>query len=72
MPSSHIEEFVTVRDAISDLSYLESGEGTNHSEYIYPSQSNYQKKLRRNNKILYNHIASNHSELALKIVFNTS
>lgn len=66
LPSSHIEEFVTVRDAISDLSYLESGEGTNHSEYIYPSQSNYQKKLRRNNKILYNHIASNHSELALK------
>ena len=55
---------VTVRDAISDLAYLESGEGSVESEYISPAQSAYQKKLR--GKKLYNHIATNHSPIALE------
>lgn len=55
---------VTVRDAISDLAYLESGEGSVESEYINPAQSAYQKKLR--GKKLYNHIATNHSPIALE------
>ena len=55
---------VTVRDAISDLAYLESGEGSFESEYINPATSLYQKKLR--GKKLYNHIATNHSKVALE------
>lgn len=57
-------KLTTVRDAISDLAYLNSGEGLIESEYINKSQSKYQKKLR--GKKVYNHFATNHSEIALK------
>jgi len=55
---------VTVRDAISDLAYLNSGEGEFEADYINDAQSSYQKKLR--GKKLYNHMATNHSKLALE------
>lgn len=55
---------VTVRDAISDLAYLNSGEGDFEADYINDAQSSYQKKLR--GKKLYNHMATNHSKLALE------
>lgn len=53
----------TVRDAISDLSYLNSGEGENESDYLNLPETDYQKKLR--GKKLYNHFATSHSEIAL-------
>ncbi len=56
----------TVRDAISDLTYLESGEGCDVSDYKNPPQSDYQKKLRKGSEKLYNHKATNHSEFALQ------
>ena len=56
---------VTVKDAISDLHYLESGEGAMVSEYSRKPQSEYQKKMRKNANRLYNHIATSHSEIAL-------
>lgn len=55
---------VTVRDAISDLAYLESGEGVFECEYKNAPESSYQKKLR--GKKLYNHMATNHSKVALE------
>lgn len=58
------EKIVTVRDAISDLAYLNSGEGDNISDYKNAPETSYQKKLR--GKILYNHYATNHSNLALE------
>ncbi|MGD1818344.1 MAG: DNA (cytosine-5-)-methyltransferase [Pleomorphochaeta sp.] len=57
---------VTVKDAISDLAYLNSGEGSVISEYICDPKSDYQKLLRTDSTQLFNHIATNHSELALK------
>ncbi|WP_369715262.1 DNA cytosine methyltransferase [Leptotrichia sp. HSP-536] len=54
-----------VHDAISDLNYLNSGEGSDVSEYLIKSSSNYQKEMRKNSKKLYNHIATNHSEIAI-------
>lgn len=57
---------VTTRDAISDLAYLESGEGEDDSAYVMEPQSEYQKVMRRNCQILYNHKATNHSKAALK------
>lgn len=57
------DKIVTVRDAISDLAYLNSGEGDFESDYKLPSSSSYQKKLRK--KKLYNHMATNHSKVAL-------
>ena len=55
---------VTVREAISDLAYLASGEGVFESDYIHEPLSAYQKQLR--GKKLYNHIATNHSAFALE------
>lgn len=55
---------VTVRDAISDLAYLNSGEGEFCSSYKMNSKSIYQKKLR--GKRLYNHKATNHTKIALQ------
>lgn len=56
---------VTVRDAISDLAYLNSGEGSFESEYRVAPQSDYQEMMRKNSLVLYNHQASNHSPVAL-------
>ncbi len=57
---------VTIWDAISDLAYLNSGEGSEEQEYRIPSQSSYQELLRNGSKTLFNHIATNHSSLALE------
>lgn len=57
---------VSIWDAISDLSYLDSGEGVEEQKYTKPIQSEYQKLLRGNSTILYNHVATKHSPLALE------
>lgn len=57
---------VTIWDAISDLAYLESGEGTYEQEYKNAPESDYQKILRGNSKVLYNHAVTKHSPLALE------
>lgn len=59
-----IEKFTTVKDAISDLAYLESGEGQILSNYINSPQSEYQKMLR--GKCLQYHKASQHSKVAIE------
>lgn len=57
---------VTVREAISDLAYLNSGEGAISSPYVTDADSKYEKAMRKGSKLLWNHIATNHSKLALK------
>ncbi len=64
LPSNYLQK-VTVADAISDLSYLSSGEGSDESEYITKPQSKYQKLMRNNSSALFNHKATNHSKTAL-------
>lgn len=66
MPDEIVKNKVTVRDAISDLAYLNSGEGYFESEYLYPAKTEYQIIQRYNSKKIYNHIATNHSDFALK------
>ena len=56
----------TVRDAISDLNYFESGEGNDVLDYKNPAFTEYQKLLRKNSEKLYNHKATNHSAFALE------
>ena len=58
------KNIVTVRDAISDLDYLQSGEGVFECCYKNPPKSKYQKKLR--GKKLYNHTVTNHSKTTLE------
>lgn len=57
---------VTIWDAISDLAYLESGEGSEEQEYKYPAESDYEKMLRLGSSTLFNHVATKHSPLALE------
>lgn len=64
LPKGNGENIVTVRDAISDLSYVNSGEGVLEADYINDSQSDYQRLMRREK--VHNHVATNHSPLALK------
>lgn len=58
-------KIVTVWDAISDLAYLNSGEGEFESDYKINAQSEYQREARKNSTKLYNHIATNHSKIAV-------
>ena len=65
MPNK-VNKKTTIWDAISDLSYLKSGEGTEVAEYIKSANSDYQKMMRMGSEKIYNHIATNHSKIALE------
>lgn len=61
-----IHEKVTIWDAISDLCYLESGEGMESATYKFPFKTSYQKLMRLDSDKLFNHKATKHSNLALE------
>ena len=63
---NQVEDRVNVWDAISDLAFLESGEGLNEQEYIIEASSNYQRRLRGKSNKLYNHVATKHSPIAIE------
>lgn len=57
---------VTIWDAISDLAFLESGEGYEEQQYRVAPQSKYQELLRRDQSTLYNHVATKHAPIAMQ------
>ena len=61
----NIPEKVTIKDAIGDLNYLESGEGAFEVKYRYNPVSQYQIARRKNAETLYNHIGPKHNDIAL-------
>ena len=66
LPTPTISKYITVRDAIEDLAYLESGEGAFKQEYMTKPKSKYQIDIRRGSQFLYNHKASNHKKIAIE------
>lgn len=56
----------TVRDAIYDLPFIESGQGEEESTYDKQPTTDLQKDLRGKCKVLHNHVATNHSPVALR------
>ena len=56
---------VSVWEAISDLNFLESGEGEFMQEYKVAPLSSYQARLREGSTVLYNHQATSHSAEAI-------
>lgn len=66
LPKPTSKKIVTVRDAISDLAYLNSGEGFLEQEYSTETNSEYQNLMRKGAKKLYNHKASNHAKIAIE------
>ena len=55
----------TIYDAISDLNYLESGEGTFCQDYRLEPLTEYQRQRRTNSTMLYNHVATKHNATAI-------
>lgn len=56
----NLNKFVTVRDAISDLPHIQSGEGKSLVEFESKSTNDFLKKIRKSNdRILRDHIARN-------------
>lgn len=66
LPKSTVKKATTVRDAIEDLAYLESGEGCFEQEYLISVTKKYQKLMRNGSKKLYNHQASKHKQIAIE------
>ncbi|MCR8747253.1 DNA cytosine methyltransferase [Romboutsia lituseburensis] len=60
----NIPDRVTLEEAISDLNYLEIGEGEQVQEYRTEANSQYQNE-RRTTNLLHNHVAPKHNEIAL-------
>lgn len=65
LPKPVVQKYTTVRDAIEDLSYLNSGEGAFETDYLTEAVSDYQILMRTGSKKLYNHKASNHKQVAI-------
>ena len=65
LPKRTCDNPTTVRDAISDLAYLNSGEGTFEADYSLEALSSYQLMMREGASKLYNHIASKHKQIAI-------
>lgn len=66
LPVGDKKRIVTVRDAISDLAYLDSHEGAFEQNYITEPNCDYQKQRRANSLKLFNHKASNHNQVAIQ------
>lgn len=56
---------VTINEAIGDLAFLESGEGREQQAYKYEPDSEYQRRIRDNMTVLYNHVSTKHSREAI-------
>lgn len=58
-------EMHTIGDAISDLNWLESGEGAFEQSYREKPLTKYQIERRKDCTVLYNHVATKHNEIAI-------
>lgn len=57
------EEYVTCRQAISDLPSRKHEIGEDVDKYEREPQTEYQKKMRGNQNVLYNHVATKHTKM---------
>jgi len=58
-----LEEYITCRDAISDLPPRVTELGEEEDKYTYNPMTEYQRLLRKDCQILYNHVATNHTQM---------
>lgn len=58
----------TCRDAISDLPTRETELGENSDSYNGPATTEYQKLMRGNSSVLYNHVATNHKQFVKETI----
>ena len=58
----------TCRDAISDLPSRKNELGINEDKYFEPASSEYQKLMRGNCSVLYNHVATDHKDFVKETI----
>lgn len=60
---------ITCKDAISDLDFISDKEALpDESSYCLPPQTEYQKLMRKNSNILWNHVATIHNDKTKEII----
>jgi DNA (cytosine-5)-methyltransferase 1 len=62
------DEYNTCSDAISDLPTRENDLGKETDVYDNKPLTEYQRKMRNGNKVLYNHKATRHTELVISVI----
>ena len=62
------KEYITSRDAIDDLPSLENTMGNEESEYCSLPSTQYQREMRGTCHVLYNHVATQHTDLVKKTI----
>ena len=62
------DNYVTCGDAISDLHDFDTDFGSEISEYRNPPKSEYQRKMRKNAKKLYNHVGTRHTPEVINVI----
>ncbi|MCX6702999.1 MAG: DNA cytosine methyltransferase [Candidatus Wolfebacteria bacterium] len=62
------KDYITCSDAIGDLPSLEKELGSEESRYSVTAKTAYQKMMRKNSSILYNHVATKHTALVKSII----
>ena len=63
-----LKQYVTCEDAIGDLPSLEGEHWEEETEYTEHPKTEYQKKMRGNCNVLYNHVRTNHKEHVVKVI----
>lgn len=61
-PDKSPKDDITVDQAISDLPKIEAGEGAEMMPYILEPQNDYQAFMRKNSKVVLNHVAMKHTK----------
>lgn len=67
-PTNTPKNYVTCEDAISDLPSRENELGGDVDAYTCEPKTVYQKTMRKNQTALYNHVATNHSEMVKTVI----
>lgn len=62
------DKYITCREAISDLPTREDSIGKNIDVYTSEPTSEYQKKMRGECEVLYNHVGTNHTQLVIEVI----
>ena len=62
------QDYITCRDAIDDLPARIHELGKEEDVYDKPPRSEYQKKMRKNCSVLYNHVATDHKQFVKDVI----
>jgi len=62
------EKYNTTSAAISDLPTLEKNFGQERDKYDKPAKTAYQKKMRKGSKVLFNHVATKHTDHVINVI----